>query len=102
MLTGESMPVLKVVGDAVIGSTVNQDGLLHVEVTQVYVQRRVVTERWQVGDDGVLANILKLMENAQSSKAPIQVRSALDPIDKWGLCRPWPTKSPLCLFHASW
>jgi len=59
MITGESMPVAKTVGDTVIGSTVNQDGTLTVRVTRV-------------GANTVLSNILKLMENAQASKAPIQ------------------------------
>ena len=59
MLTGESMPVEKVVGDAVIGATLNRTGS--------FVFR---TER--VGVNTVLANIVRLVEQAQGGKAPIQ------------------------------
>jgi len=59
MITGESMPVNKKVGDPVVGGTVNQEGTLIVEITKV-------------GDETVLRNIIKLMEDAASSKAPIQ------------------------------
>ncbi len=59
MVTGESLPVEKKVGDKVIGSTINNQGVLHVKVTQI-------------GDDTVLARIIKVVENAQSSKAPIE------------------------------
>lgn len=59
MITGESIPVQKTVGDAVIGSTVNEDGMLIVKVTKM-------------GDESMLANIVRLMEDAQASKAPIQ------------------------------
>ncbi len=59
MLTGESMPVDKGPGDAVYGATVNQQGLLTVRVTGV-------------GRDTALARIVRLVEQAQGSKAPIQ------------------------------
>ena len=59
MLTGEPLPVTRDVGDAVFGSTVNQDGRLVVEATSV-------------GRDTVLAQIVKLVESAQSGKLPIQ------------------------------
>ncbi len=60
MLTGESMPVIKgKAGDAVIGSTVLGEGLLHVRVTTT-------------GEQSTLAQILSLMEDAVASKAPIQ------------------------------
>ncbi len=59
MLTGEPLPVSRDVGDAVFGSTVNQDGRLVVEATSV-------------GRDTVLAQIVKLVESAQSGKLPIQ------------------------------
>ena len=58
-ITGESLPVTKGVGDAVIGSSINHESALHVRVT------RLSTE-------STLANILRLMEDAQSNKAPIQ------------------------------
>lgn len=59
MATGESMPVNKNVGDQVIGATVNQEGLLHVEATKI-------------GKDTFLAQIIKMVEEAQGTKVPIQ------------------------------
>ena len=59
MLTGESHPVLRTVGDEVFGATVNQEGRLEVEVTNV-------------GPNTALARIVKLVEEAQASKAPVQ------------------------------
>jgi len=57
--TGESMPVAKHVGDEVIGATVNQEGLLHVEATRI-------------GKDTFLAQIIRMVEEAQGTKVPIQ------------------------------
>jgi len=59
MATGESMPVSKHVGDEVIGATVNQEGLLHVEASRI-------------GKDTFLAQIVKMVEEAQGTKVPIQ------------------------------
>jgi Cu+-exporting ATPase len=59
MATGESMPVEKRPGDEVIGATVNQDGLLKVRATRV-------------GRDTFLAQVIRLVEEAQGSKVPIQ------------------------------
>jgi Cu+-exporting ATPase len=59
MLTGESLPVAKEVGDKVIGATINKQGLLRFEATKV-------------GRDTALAQIIRLVEQAQGSKAPIQ------------------------------
>jgi Cu+-exporting ATPase len=59
MLTGESMPVAKGVGDEVIGATMNQAGSFMFRATRV-------------GRDTVLAQIVRLVEQAQGSKAPIQ------------------------------
>jgi Cu+-exporting ATPase len=58
MLTGESLPVSKEAGDKVIGGTLNKNGML-----------RVMAER--VGQDTVLARIIKMVRAAQGSKAPI-------------------------------
>ncbi|WP_088105576.1 heavy metal translocating P-type ATPase [Halalkalibacter urbisdiaboli] len=59
MITGESVPVDKEIGDSVIGATVNRNGFLKVEATKV-------------GRDTALAQIIKVVEDAQGSKAPIQ------------------------------
>jgi P-type Cu+ transporter len=58
MLTGESMPVEKVVGDKVIGASINKSG---------YFKFKAIN----VGDDTTLSQIIKLVEQASSSKAPI-------------------------------
>lgn len=59
MLTGESVPIDKTIGDFVIGSTINKNGFLKVKATKV-------------GRDTALAQIIKVVEEAQGSKAPIQ------------------------------
>lgn len=59
MLTGESLPVEKRSGDSVIGGTLNKTGAFRFEATKV-------------GKDTALAQIVKLVEDAQASKAPIQ------------------------------
>jgi P-type Cu+ transporter len=59
MLTGESLPVEKKAGDPVTGATLNKLGLLKFEATKV-------------GKETALAQIIKLVEDAQASKAPIQ------------------------------
>jgi len=59
MITGESIPVEKNPGDTVIGSTINKSGSFRFRATKV-------------GSDTALAQIIELVENAQTSKAPIQ------------------------------
>jgi len=59
MITGESMPVSKEPGDEVIGATINKTGGFKFEATKV-------------GKDTVLAQIIRLVEEAQGSKAPVQ------------------------------
>lgn len=59
MLTGESIPVEKHIGDKVIGATMNKNGSFTMEATKV-------------GKDTALQSIVKIVESAQGSKAPIQ------------------------------
>jgi len=59
MVTGESLPVEKNVGDGVIGATINRTGSFQFEATRV-------------GKDTTLAQIIRMVEEAQGSKAPIQ------------------------------
>ncbi|PEI47947.1 heavy metal translocating P-type ATPase [Bacillus pseudomycoides] len=59
MITGESIPMDKQVGDALIGATINKNGTLTMRAEKI-------------GKDTALANIIKIVEKAQGSKAPIQ------------------------------
>jgi P-type Cu+ transporter len=59
MLTGESIPVDKRAGDEVVGATMNLQGMIHMEATRI-------------GRDTALAQIIRMVEEAQGSKAPIQ------------------------------
>ncbi|KAK3429170.1 hypothetical protein EUGRSUZ_E00578 [Eucalyptus grandis] len=59
MITGEARPVAKRKGDAVIGGTVNENGILHIKATRV-------------GSESALAQIVRLVESAQMAKAPVQ------------------------------
>ncbi|MBD2847028.1 copper-translocating P-type ATPase [Paenibacillus sp. IB182496] len=59
MLTGESLPVDKAPGDAVVGATVNKQGSMTIRATRV-------------GEETALAQIIRVVEEAQGSKAPIQ------------------------------
>ena len=68
MITGESLPVDKKTGEAVIGATINHQGLLTVEASKV-------------GKDTVLSQIIRMVEQAQGSKAPIQ--RVVDRVAAW-------------------
>jgi P-type Cu+ transporter len=68
MITGESLPVEKRTGDAVVGATMNGRGMLKFEATAV-------------GKNTALAQIIKLVEQAQGSRAPIQ--SLVDRVAAW-------------------
>jgi Cu2+-exporting ATPase len=68
MLTGESMPVKKAVGDSVIGATINKSGSFRYRATKV-------------GADTALAQIVKLVQEAQNSKAPAQLLA--DKASQW-------------------
>ena len=68
MLTGESFPIAKQVGDEVVGATLNKMGSFQFRATKI-------------GKDTVLAQIVKLVQQAQNSKAPIQ--KLADSITSW-------------------
>jgi P-type Cu+ transporter len=68
MLTGESFPVTKQVGDQVVGATLNKMGSFQFRATKI-------------GKDTTLAQIVKLVQQAQNSKAPIQ--KLADSITSW-------------------
>lgn len=68
MVTGESIPVEKKIGDPVIGATINKTGTFEFEATRV-------------GKETTLAQIIRLIEDAQGSKAPIQAFA--DRISSW-------------------
>ncbi len=68
MVTGESMPVSKQKGDTVIGATINQTGSLEFSVTHV-------------GSETLLSQIIRMVDEAQNSKAPIQAFA--DKISNW-------------------
>lgn len=59
LITGESLPVFKNPGDKITGGSINLDGLLEVQVTAL-------------GNETILSKIIRLVENAQAKKAPIQ------------------------------
>ncbi|MDA3813971.1 MAG: heavy metal translocating P-type ATPase, partial [Candidatus Cloacimonetes bacterium] len=59
MATGESMPVKKRIGDKVLGATINQSGMIKVKATKI-------------GKDTFLSQIIKMVEETQGSKVPIQ------------------------------
>src|SRR3990167_3457347 len=59
MLTGESMPVEKKIGDKVTGATINKSGFLKIKTAKI-------------GKDSVLSQIIRMVQDAQADKAPIQ------------------------------
>jgi Cu+-exporting ATPase len=58
MISGESIPVDKTIGDAVVGGSINTNGLLEIKTLKI-------------GSDSLLASIIKMVEDAQGQKAPI-------------------------------
>lgn len=68
MITGEPVPVKKQVGDQVVGGTVNQNGTLNFRATAI-------------GESSVLAQIIRMVEQAQGSKLPIQ--ALVDKVTMW-------------------
>ena len=68
MITGEPVPVKKQVGDQVVGGTVNQNGTLNFRATAI-------------GESSVLAQIIRMVEQAQGSKLPIQ--TLVDKVTMW-------------------
>lgn len=68
MVTGESMPIAKQKGDSVIGATINQTGSFEFSVTHV-------------GNETMLSQIIRMVDEAQNSKAPIQALA--DKISNW-------------------
>ena len=68
MVTGESMPVSKQVGDSIIGATINQTGSFEFSVTHI-------------GAETMLSQIIRMVDEAQNSKAPIQALA--DKISNW-------------------
>lgn len=68
MITGEPVPVKKQIGDQVVGGTVNQNGTLNFRATAI-------------GDSSVLAQIIRMVEQAQGAKLPIQ--ALVDKVTMW-------------------
>ncbi|WP_104505763.1 heavy metal translocating P-type ATPase [Acinetobacter indicus] len=68
MISGEPLPVEKMAGSAVVGGTINQNGSLSIRATAV-------------GADSVLAQIIRMVEQAQGSKLPIQ--ALVDKVTMW-------------------
>ncbi|WP_111858469.1 heavy metal translocating P-type ATPase [Acinetobacter sp. CFCC 10889] len=68
MITGEPIPVEKVVGQSVVGGTINQNGTLNIRATAI-------------GESSVLAQIIRMVEQAQGSKLPIQ--AVVDQVTMW-------------------
>lgn len=59
MVTGESVPVLKQIGDSMLSSTVNKNGMIHVRVTRT-------------AKENTLSSITRLVQEAQNSQPPVQ------------------------------
>lgn len=60
VITGESIPVEKSINDIIIGATINKSGIIHIKTTKI-------------GEETMLAQIIKMVENAIGSKAPVQL-----------------------------
>ncbi|PKH64991.1 copper-translocating P-type ATPase [Psychrobacter sp. 4Dc] len=68
MITGEPVPMKKQAGDQVVGGTINQNGTVNIRATAI-------------GEDSVLAQIIRMVEQAQGSKLPIQ--ALVDKVTMW-------------------
>ena len=74
IITGESLPVSKKPGDQVIGGTINQTSVIQfIEYLKLSIRGLIRIKATKVGNETGLSQIIKLVQDAQTDKAPIQV-----------------------------